>query len=87
MELVNTEIMSVTCDKCGATHQTADMQDFRDSNTYPPTAHFMCMDCNQLATIHAAQMPKRLFAHLVNKLAKERFGDVDQRSFNSLGVI
>lgn len=87
MELTSTEVMSVTCDKCGSVHRTTDVKDFRESNTYPPTAHFMCLDCEQMATVHAAEMPKRLFARLVNKIAKERFGDIDKQSFNNLGAI
>lgn len=87
MELVTTEVMSVTCDKCGAAHRSEDMADFKDSNTYPPSAHFMCCDCGQMATVHAAEMPKRLFAHLVAKVAKEKLGNIDQRTFNNLGGI
>lgn len=87
MEQVCTEIMEVRCDKCGSTHKTDNMKDFKDSNTYPPAAHFMCLDCKQMATVQAGDMPKRLFSHLVNKVTKERFGDIDQRMFDSMSSI
>lgn len=84
MKHVSTEIMNVVCDKCGSTHSTGDMKDFKESNTYPPFAHFMCLGCQQVATVSAAEMPKRLFAHLVAKITKERFGDLETRMFSQL---
>lgn len=87
MELVSTEMMEAQCDKCGSIHKTDKISDFRDSNTYPPKAHFMCLDCNQMATLVSQTMPKRLFAYLVNKVAQERFGNIDQRTFDNLNKI
>lgn len=87
MEQVSTEIMVVKCNKCGTIHQTDNMKDFKESNTYPPHASFMCLDCKQIATVYAADMPKRLMSYLVNKIAHERFGNIDQQTFDRMSEI
>lgn len=84
MELIAVENMTVACNLCGATHVTRDLKDFRESGNYPPTAHFMCQGCKQMATLHASAMPRRLFQHLVAKIARERHGSLELQMFNSL---
>lgn len=87
MELVSIEEMVCKCSECGATHKTNNMKDFKESNTYPPYVYFMCHDCKQISKLDAEAMPKRVKAYLVNKIAHERFGNVDQRFFNTLNDI
>lgn len=77
----------MTCDKCGSEQKTKDLTHFKDSGTYPPSALFICIVCNQLATVVAADMPRRLFSHLVHKVAEERFPGLDQSTFNNLRSI
>lgn len=87
MKIVKLEWMVVNCDKCGCAMKTKDLSDFKDSGTYPPSAMFMCVVCNQLATVVAADMPRRLFSHLVHKVVEERFPGLDQSTFNNLRSI
>jgi uncharacterized protein YlaI len=87
MKQLDTELMKVKCDKCGTFHETDEISDFKDSKTYPPAAHFMCLDCNQIATVQAIDMPKRLFSHFVSKVTKERFGDLEKNIFEKMESI
>lgn len=87
MELISNEVMEVKCNHCGGIHRTENMKDFKESNTYPPHACFMCLDCKQMARVDAPEMPKRLFSYLVNKITQERFGNIDQRVFDRMNDI
>lgn len=87
MELISNEVMEAKCNHCGSIHRTQNMKDFKESNTYPPHAVFMCLDCKQLARLEADQMPKRLFSYLVAKITRERYGDLDQQMFNRMNDI
>ena len=87
MELISNELMEVKCNHCGGIHRTENMKDFKESNTYPPHACFMCLDCKQMARVDAPEMPKRLFSYLVNKITHERFGNIDQQAFNRMSDI
>ena len=80
MKVVSKERMTVKCNHCNTIHETDDIEDFKESNTMPPIAHFMCNVCNQMASVHASDMPKRLFSALVVTVAKERsiFSDLEQ---------
>lgn len=72
MKIVAKEIMRVKCNHCNTVQETHDLSEFKESNTYPPYAHFMCKACNQMAVLNASDMPKRLFNSLVTTIAKER---------------
>lgn len=87
MKQLDTEIMKVLCNKCGTLHETNEISDFKDSKTYPPAAHFLCLDCKQIATVQAIDMPKRLFSHFANKVTKERFGNLEERIFKNMESI
>lgn len=87
MDLKNTELMVCQCQNCHATHTTDNIKDFKESNTYPPYVYFMCLDCKQITKLDAMTMPDRVKSHLVNKIAHERFGNTDQRFFDSLNDI
>lgn len=87
MNVVSNEEMKATCDKCGSVHSTNSLKDFKESNTYPPYAHFMCLDCKQMATLEASEMPRRLFAHLVAKVERERHAENERFAFNKMNDI
>lgn len=84
MEVVSTEVMVARCNKCGTIHSTDNIKDFKESKTYPPSAHFMCLGCGQVATLQGSDIPKRVFAHLVAKITKERYGDLESKLFSQM---
>lgn len=84
MELVSQEVMEVQCNHCNAVVRTSNMKDFKDSKTYPPSAHFMCPSCNMKAEVTSMNMPKRLFSALCEKVYRERLGNFDQAVFNQM---
>ncbi len=75
--------INATCNECGAQHTGLTVDDFRESNTMPPSVHFMCRYCDQMATLKASDIPSPLFAKLVNKIARER-GINDNATFINL---
>lgn len=87
MEPVANEPMVVKCSECNATNTTDDLSDFRETGTMPPTAVFVCSSCESLATVGGNQMPARLHAHLVNKLAGERGYQTGAQAFGNYDKI
>lgn len=79
--------MRIRCNHCLANYTSSNPQDFREDNNYPPSMHFVCPQCRQLAKIEGDKIPRKLFASLIEKISTERRYETGIQSFNKLPTI
>ena len=70
---VETKPLIAYCNHCKSKHETENINEFRESGTYPPIVYFMCRACGLMAELrNKDEIPALIFYKLISKIAKER---------------